>query len=99
RLGFSRVTYLNGHMHKWKSLKLPLAMLLLISALRVPAATVSAQSAEAQMVSVEGEGAKYWPSWRGPSGQGLAAGSFPDRWSATDGVAWKTAIPGRGNSS
>ena len=51
------------------------------------------------MVRVEGEGAKYWPVWRGPSGQGLANGTYADTWSATDNVAWKTAVPGRGNSS
>jgi outer membrane protein assembly factor BamB len=53
-----------------------------------------------QLIAVEGEGAKYWPVWRGPSGQGLVAGgNYPDKWSGTDGVVWKTPIPGRGNSS
>ena len=52
------------------------------------------------MITVEGEGAKYWPRWRGPSGQGLVAGSgYPDTWSATQNVAWKTPVPGQGNSS
>jgi outer membrane protein assembly factor BamB len=52
------------------------------------------------MIASEGEAAKYWPRWRGPSGQGLvAAGAYPDRWSATDNVLWKTPLPGRGNSS
>ena len=52
------------------------------------------------MIAVEGEGAKYWPRWRGPSGQGYAAtGGYPDTWSATQNVAWRTAVPGRGNSS
>jgi outer membrane protein assembly factor BamB len=60
----------------------------------------SAQSADVRMVGAEGEGAKYWPSWRGPSGQGLAAGSgYRDTWSATQGVLWKKVVPGRGNSS
>src|SRR5262245_6662748 len=53
-----------------------------------------------KMVADEGEGAKYWPRWRGPSGQGLATGSgYPDTWSATQNVAWKVAVPGSGNSS
>ena len=53
-----------------------------------------------RMIAVEGEGADYWPRWRGPSGQGVAAGSgYPDRWSAADNVVWRTAVPGRGNSS
>jgi outer membrane protein assembly factor BamB len=52
------------------------------------------------MVADTGEGAKYWPRWRGPSGQGLAPGSgYPDTWSATQNVAWKVAVPGQGNSS
>ena len=29
------------------------------------------------MVAVEGEGAKYWPVWRGPSGQGLVDRHVP----------------------
>jgi outer membrane protein assembly factor BamB len=53
-----------------------------------------------KMVADEGEAAKYWPRWRGPSGQGLATGSgYPDTWSATQNVAWKVAVPGSGNSS
>lgn len=53
-----------------------------------------------QMVSVAGEGARYWPRWRGPSGQGLVApGSYPDRWSTTDNVRWRVEVPGDGNSS
>jgi outer membrane protein assembly factor BamB len=53
-----------------------------------------------RMVAVEGEGAKYWPVWRGPSGQGLGTGTgYPDTWSATQGVLWKKSVPGRGNSS
>lgn len=53
-----------------------------------------------RMVADEGEGAKYWPRWRGPSGQGLATGSgYPDTWSSSQNVAWKTVVPGTGNSS
>jgi outer membrane protein assembly factor BamB len=53
-----------------------------------------------RMIGVEGEGERYWPRWRGPSGQGLAAGSgYPDTWSETANVLWKTPVPGRGNSS
>ncbi|MGH9253862.1 MAG: PQQ-binding-like beta-propeller repeat protein [Vicinamibacterales bacterium] len=53
-----------------------------------------------RMIADEGEGAKYWPRWRGPSGQGLATGSgYPDTWSSTQNVLWKTAVPGSGNSS
>jgi outer membrane protein assembly factor BamB len=53
-----------------------------------------------RMISVEGEGAKYWTRWRGPSGQGLVTGSgYPDKWSSTANVKWKTPVPGSGNSS
>lgn len=35
-----------------------------------------------------------WPSWRGPSGNGLSAESnLPLHWSQTDNVAWKLAMP------
>jgi outer membrane protein assembly factor BamB len=41
-----------------------------------------------------------WPQWRGPEGQGVSAETgLPSQWSATDNVAWKTPIPGRGHSS
>lgn len=41
-----------------------------------------------------------WPEFRGPTGQGLSpAGNVPIRWSGTENVAWKTAIPGSGWSS
>lgn len=52
------------------------------------------------MLADEGEAAKYWPRWRGPSGQGLVSGAgYPDRWSATQNVRWRTQVPGQGNSS
>src|SRR5262245_35539440 len=58
------------------------------------------QGTSVRMIASEGEGAKYWPRWRGPSGQGLVSGTgFPDRWSATQNILWKTAVPGSGNSS
>jgi outer membrane protein assembly factor BamB len=54
---------------------------------------------EARMVEVTGDGARYWPRWRGPSGQGHApAGKYTDAWSATASVKWKVAVPS-GNSS
>lgn len=56
-----------------------------------------------RMIEAEGSAAKYWPRWRGPSGQGLVPdGSYPDRWSAegTDGnIVWRVPVAGRGNSS
>jgi len=41
-----------------------------------------------------------WPQFRGPGAAGIADGvRFPERWSETENVAWKTAIPGVGWSS
>ena len=60
---------------------------------------ISPPSVEVRMLEVVGEGAKYWPRWRGPSGQGhVAEGPYLDTWTAKTAV-WKTAVPGRGNSS
>ena len=55
---------------------------------------------EAAMIEVEGEAAKYWTRWRGPSGQGIVrSGTYRDRWSPAEGIAWKVPVPGRGHSS
>jgi len=41
-----------------------------------------------------------WPAWRGPRGDGTSTETAPPtRWSATENVAWKVAIPGEGHSS
>ena len=41
-----------------------------------------------------------WPQFRGPDGQGHAAGTgVPWRWSETENVRWKTPLHGRGWSS
>ncbi|MEN6496043.1 MAG: PQQ-binding-like beta-propeller repeat protein [Thermoguttaceae bacterium] len=41
-----------------------------------------------------------WPQFRGPGTRGVtSAPNLPDRWSATENVAWKTDVPGRGWSS
>lgn len=70
----------------------------------VPAVATRGQAQEpgaaVAMVADTGDAARYWARWRGPSGQGLAAGSgYPDRWSPTDNVTWKVRVPGDGNSS
>jgi outer membrane protein assembly factor BamB len=78
------------------------AVALLAAAVHLrPASTAGqAQDTAIRMIASEGELARFWPRWRGPSGQGLAAGSgYPDSWSATQNVIWKVAIPGAGNSS
>ena len=42
----------------------------------------------------------HWPQFRGEGARGLGtARNLPDHWSATENVAWKRDIPGRGWSS
>jgi len=42
----------------------------------------------------------HWPQFRGPGARGAAEGdALPVQWNATENVAWKTDIPGRGWSS
>ena len=41
-----------------------------------------------------------WPRFRGPHAEGVVAeANVPVRWSATENVVWKTAMPGSGASS
>ncbi len=40
-----------------------------------------------------------WPEFRGPTGQGHAAGRLPTEWGPDKNVAWKQQIPGEGWSS
>ncbi|HEY1380895.1 MAG TPA: PQQ-binding-like beta-propeller repeat protein [Gemmataceae bacterium] len=41
-----------------------------------------------------------WPWWRGPLGTGVSLTAKPPlRWSESEGVRWKVAVPGRGHSS
>lgn len=41
-----------------------------------------------------------WPQFRGPDGQGHAvSANLPTRWSESENVTWKVAIPGEGHSS
>jgi outer membrane protein assembly factor BamB len=41
-----------------------------------------------------------WPQWRGPSGDSVSPRrDLPHRWSKTDNVVWKAALPGWGNST
>ncbi len=41
-----------------------------------------------------------WPAWRGPFGDGRCLETnAPTRWSRTENVRWRTALPGPGNST
>jgi outer membrane protein assembly factor BamB len=44
-------------------------------------------------------GTNVWPSWRGPSQNGVAPGDPPVTWSDGTNVHWKIPIPGRGHST
>jgi outer membrane protein assembly factor BamB len=68
------------------------AILVLLLPLAVPE--------DVSLLPAEGQAARYWPRWRGPSGQGIVVGSgYPDQWSDTANVLWRVAVPGSGNSS
>lgn len=44
--------------------------------------------------------ADNWPAWRGVNGDGISAErNLPIKWSATDNVRWKVALPVPGNST
>jgi outer membrane protein assembly factor BamB len=44
--------------------------------------------------------ADNWPTWRGPTGQGLSAEKkIPLKWSATENVKWKVPLADAGNST
>jgi len=52
------------------------------------------------IVALSAQPQEHWPQFRGPESGGVASGpNLPDRWSATENVAWKTDVPGRGWSS
>lgn len=55
----------------------------------------------ASLMSLSGGAAgPDWRQFRGPGSSGIADGSkLPQRWSATDNVAWSIEVPGRGWSS
>ncbi len=40
-----------------------------------------------------------WPEWRGPTHNGMASGDAPLKWSDSQNIKWRAAIPGRGLSS
>lgn len=79
------------------------AVSLALGLLALPLGAVTAPTlprSDVAMIEVEGEGARYWPRWRGPSGQGLAADTgYTDRWSPTDHVVWRTPLDFPGNGS
>ncbi len=66
--------------------RFPLPTLLLLIALVLPLAVPAS--------------AENWPRFRGPTGQGHSSEKgLPKTWTATQGIHWKTPIPGMGWSS
>lgn len=44
--------------------------------------------------------AEDWPMWRGPRGDGISHDAeVPTRWTSTENIVWKVALPGQGLSS
>jgi outer membrane protein assembly factor BamB len=77
---------------------LRVSALVLMSALAI--AWTTTPVVEVELIGAEGEGANYWPRWRGPSGQGYVKGTdYTDTWSATENVKWRATVPGIGHSS
>ena len=37
-----------------------------------------------------------WPQWRGPGGLAVGTGAYPEAWSPTEHIAWKTTLPNGG---
>ncbi len=65
-----------------------------------PMSAAGQDSGDVHIVRPDGDGERYWPRWRGPSGQGVVEeGEYPDTWSDTTNVLWKTTVPGTGHSS
>src|SRR5687768_15782692 len=83
----------------WRLLTL-FTTLTLVVTFRASTGALLSQSGEVRMLPVTGEGARFWPRWRGPSGQGMVApGKYANTWSPTSNVKWRVAVPGTGNSS
>jgi hypothetical protein len=44
--------------------------------------------------------ADNWPMWRGVNGDGTCSEpKLPEKWGMEENVAWKVALPDRGNST
>lgn len=54
----------------------------------------------ASLIACRSATAGDWPGWRGPDGNGISNEiAIPLRWEPSQGIAWKTAIAGKGHSS
>ena len=58
------------------------------------------QETAVSMIASTGEARAIGPAGAGRPARGFVSGnSYPDKWSATENVLWKVAVPGDGNSS
>ena len=72
----------------------------IVATATIPAPAAGQDNSSVRMVRPDGEGERYWPRWRGPSGQGVVDDTgYPDTWSATTNVLWNTSVPGSGSAS
>ena len=52
------------------------------------------------VLCVQASASDNWPQFRGPNASGFSSNAnLPDKWSATENVAWKADLPGRSWSS
>ena len=50
--------------------------------------------------ALAGDSDGFWPQWRGPQATGVAPSANPPiRWSETENIRWKIALPGKGHST
>ena len=74
-------------------------LVLLLAVLALVPAAAQAQTG-VRMVPPPNDGERFWPRWRGPSGQGVVEdGGYVDTWSDTANVRWRMPVPGSGHSS
>jgi len=69
---------------------------------RIAGGRAASMAAIALAVGILAAGAagETWQQFRGPKGSGVSeARGLPTRWTATENVVWKTALPGPGTSS
>ena len=89
-----------GRAIRYACLTIGIATLPVLPAFTMDTGNLSEPSPTVSMVVQTGAAMNYWPHWRGPSMQGIVHGKgYPDKWSDTENVLWKVAVPGRGHSS
>ena len=65
----------------------------------VPTLSLDAQSSPATPGRAKRTAAPSWAQFRGGTAQGRVERTLPTRWTADEGIRWKTPLPGHGYSS